>query len=124
MPNAGPHEPLPGSHVNGKLTLSENIADVAGISAAYDGYRAFYGGKEGPSAQGLTGDQRFFLSFGQIWRSKARQEALRNSLMTNGHAPGEFRADTVRNIDAWYAAFQVPATARLALTPETRVRVW
>lgn len=118
------YEPLPGVHVNGKLTLSENIADVAGISAAYDGYRAYYGGKEGPSAQGLTGDQRFFLSFGQIWRVKVRPAALRNSLMTNGHAPGEFRADTVRNIDAWYAAFGVPPSARLYLAPANRVRVW
>lgn len=118
------YEPLPGSRVNGKLTLSENIADVAGISAAYDGYRSLYGGKEGPSAQGLTGDQRFFLSFGQIWRVKVRPEALRNSLLTNGHAPGEFRADTVRNIDAWYAAFAVPLGGRLALAPEARVRVW
>ena len=118
------YEPLPGSHVNGKLTLSENIADVAGIAAAYDGYRAVYGGKEGPSAQGLAGDQRFFLSFGQIWRAKFRPEALRNSLMTNGHAPGEFRADTVRNVDAWYAAFAIPPTARLYLAPAARVRVW
>ncbi len=118
------YEPLPGSRVNGKLTLSENIADVAGIAAAYDGYRAVYGGKEGPSAQGLTGDQRFFLSFGQIWRSKIRPEALRSSLLTNGHAPGEFRADTVRNVDAWYAAFQVPPATRLYLAPEARVRVW
>ena len=118
------YEPLPGSHVNGKLTLSENIADVAGIAAAYDGYRAFYGGKEGPSAQGLTGDQRFFLSFGQIWRAKLRPEALRSSLMTNGHAPGEYRADTVRNVDAWYEAFAIPATGRLYLAPEARVRVW
>ncbi len=118
------YEPLPGAHVNGKLTLSENIADVAGIAAAYDGYRAVYGGKEGPAAQGLPGDQRFFLSFGQIWRSKVRPEALRSSLMTNGHAPGEFRADTVRNIDAWYAAFAVPPAARLFLAPEARVRVW
>ncbi len=118
------YEPLPGSHVNGKLTLSENIADVAGISAAYDGYRAFYGGKEGPSAQGLTGDQRFFLSFAQIWRVKARPEALRSSLMTNGHAPGEYRADTVRNVDAWYEAFSIPQGTRLYLAPEGRVRVW
>ena len=118
------YEPLPGSRVNGKLTLSENIADVAGIAAAYDGYRAVYGGKEGPSAQGLTGDQRFFLSFGQIWRSKVRPEALRSSLLTNGHAPGEFRADTVRNIDAWYKAFSVPQGTRLYLAPEGRVRVW
>ncbi len=118
------YEPLPGSRVNGKLTLSENIADVAGIAAAYDGYRAFYGGKEGPSAQGLTGDQRFFLSFGQIWRAKLRPEALRSSLMTNGHAPAEYRADTVRNVDAWYAAFAIPSAGRLYLAPEARVRVW
>ena len=118
------YEPLPGLHVNGKLTLSENIADVAGIAAAYDGYRAFYGGKEGPSAQGLTGDQRFFLSFSQIWRVKMRPAALRNSTLTNGHAPGEFRADTVRNVDAWYAAFGIPPSARLYLAPEDRVRVW
>ena len=118
------YEPLPGSRVNGKLTLSENIADVAGIAAAYDGYRAVYGGKEGPSAQGLTGDQRFFLSFGQIWRSKMRPEALRSSLLTNGHAPGEFRADTVRNIDAWYKAFAIAPEGRLYLAPESRVAVW
>jgi len=118
------YEPLPGMHVNGHLTLSENIADVAGISAAYDGYRASYGGKEAPSAQGFTGDQRFFVSFGQIWRGKYRPEALRRSLLTNGHAPGEFRADTVRNIDAWYAAFHVKPEAKLYLDPAARVRVW
>src|SRR5262249_5024688 len=87
------YEPIPGMHINGKLTLSENIADVAGISASYDGYRASYDGKEGPTAQGLTGDQRFFLSFGQIWRSKIRPEGMRFLLLTNGHSPGEFRAD-------------------------------
>jgi putative endopeptidase len=118
------YEPLPGSHVNGKLTLSENIADVAGLSASYDGYRRFYGDKPAPSADGLTGDQRFFLSFAQVWRSKQRPEALRNSLMTNGHAPGEFRADTVRNIDEWYAAFDVKPGEKLYLAPKERVRAW
>ncbi len=118
------YEPLPGSHVNGRLTLSENIADVAGLAAAYDAYRALYGGKPGPAAQGFGGDQRFFLSFAQIWRSKFRPEALRTSLMTNGHSPGMYRAAAVRNIDAWYDAFAVPAGARLALAPEARVRVW
>ena len=114
---------VPGGRI--RTTLDAGLqADVAGIAAAYDGYRAVYGGKEGPSAQGLTGDQRFFLSFGQIWRSKARPEALRSSLLTNGHAPGEFRADTVRNVDAWYAAFGVPPAARLYLAPQARVRVW
>jgi putative endopeptidase len=98
---------------------------VAGLSASYDGYRKAYGGKAAPTAQGLTGDQRFFLSFAQIWRSKFRPEALRASLMTNGHAPGEYRADTVRNIDAWYAAFDVIKPERkLYLPPAERVRVW
>ncbi len=118
------YEPLPGLHLNGKLTLSENIADVAGIAAAYDGYRAAYGGKEGPSGQGFSGDQRFFLSFSQIWRVKARPEALRVALQTDGHSPGPFRAATVRNVDAWYRAFQVPESAKLYLAPAERVQVW
>jgi len=118
------YEPLPGLHVNGKLTLSENIADVAGISAAYDGYRAASGDSRGAGAGGFTHDQLFFLGFGQVWRSQARPEALRSILMTNGHAPGEFRADTVRNVDAWYAAFDVGPGRRLYLAPEARIRVW
>ena len=118
------YEPLPGLHVNGKLTLSENIADVAGLSASYDAYRSAYGGKPAPSAQGFTGDQRFFLAFAQIWRSKQRPEALRNSLMTNGHAPGQYRADTTRNIDQWYTAFNVKPGETLYLAPKERVRAW
>jgi len=118
------YEPLPGVHVNGKLTLSENIADVAGISAAFDGYRKAYGDKSAPDLDGFTGDQRFFIAFAQAWRGKARPEALRSALMTDGHAPGEFRADTVRNIDAWYQAFDVQPGRKLYLAPEARVRVW
>ena len=118
------YEPLPGLHVNGHLTLSENIADVAGISASYDGYRSAYGDKPGPGADGFTGDQRFFLAFAQVWRRKQRPEALHSSLMTNGHAPGEYRADTVRNIDAWYEAFDVKPSRKLYLPPEARVRPW
>jgi putative endopeptidase len=118
------YEPIPGLHLNGKQTLGENIADVAGLSAAYDGYRAAYGGKEAPSAQGLTGDQRFFVAFGQSWRGKSRPETLRVIVMTDGHSPDEFRADTVRNIDAWYSAFNVTPGKRLYLAPEERVRVW
>jgi putative endopeptidase len=120
----GAYQPLPGRHINGKLTLSENIADVAGLSASYDGYRAAYGGKPAPPAGGFTGDQRFFLAFAQVWRSKMRPEALRNSLMTNGHAPGEFRADTVRNVDQWYDAFAVKPGQKLYLAPAQRVRIW
>lgn len=116
------YEPLPGLHVNGKLTLSENIADVAGVAAAYDGYRSAYPAT--PALDGFTGDQRFFIGFGQAWREKDRPEALRNQLMTDGHAPGEFRAASARNVDAWYAAFDVQPGQKLYLAPEARVRVW
>jgi putative endopeptidase len=116
------YEALPGLHVNGKLTLSENIADVAGIAAAYDGYRSAHG--QTPDLDGFTGDQRFFIGFGQAWRSKERPEAVRSQLMTDGHAPGQFRADTVRNVDAWYKAFDVLPGRNLYLDPEARVRVW
>ena len=118
------YEPLPGIHVNGKLTLSENIADVAGLSVAYDGYRNAYGGKPAPAAQGFTGDQRFFLAYGQSWRGLQRPESLRLQLTTDGHAPDEYRADTVRNIDAWYKAFNVQPGRKLYLSPQARVRVW
>ncbi|MBS1768903.1 MAG: M13 family metallopeptidase [Acidobacteria bacterium] len=118
------YEPLPGVHVNGKLTLGENIADVAGLSAAYDAYRVAYNGKEAPSKDGFSGDQRFFLAFGQAWRGKMRPQLLRAIIATNGHAPGEFRADTVRNLDAWYTAFGVKPGEKLYLAPESRVRVW
>jgi putative endopeptidase len=118
------YEPLPGLHVSGKLTLSENIADLAGLSAAYDAYRNAYGGKPAPAAQGFTGDQRFFLAFAQGWRNQTRPELLRLLLTTDGHAPDEYRADTVRNIDAWYQAFNVQPQRKLYLAPEARVRVW
>ena len=118
------YQPLPDMRVNGKQTLSENIADVAGVSAAYDGYRASLGGKEAAAAQGWSGDQRFFIRFGQIWRSKYREPALRRQLLTDGHAPGMYRADTVRNLDAWYQAFSVKPGQKLYLAPKDRVRIW
>ena len=118
------YKPFPDLSVNGKQTLGENIADVAGISAAYDGYRASLGGKPAPTQQGFTGDQQFFIAFGQNWGSKVREAALRRQLMTNVHAPGQYRADTVRNIDAWYSAFTVKPGEKLYLTPKDRVRIW
>ncbi len=118
------YEPLPGLHVNGKLTLSENIADVAGVSAAYDGYRAASASQAASSQDGFGGDQQFFLSFAQIWRRKQRPELTRGLVMGDGHSPGEFRADTVRNIDAWYPAFDVKEGEKLYLAPGARVRVW
>jgi putative endopeptidase len=118
------YEPLPGIHVNGKLTLSENIADVAGLSAAYDAYRAAYAGNPTPNATGFTNDQRFFIAYAQSWRAKMRPEFLRVLLQTDGHAPDQYRADTVRNVDAWYQAFNIQPGRKLYLPPEARVRVW
>ncbi len=118
------YEALPGLHVNGRLTLGENIADVAGLAAAYDAYRASLGGREAPVIDGLTGDQRFFIAFAQSWATKMRDEALRQRIATDGHAPGQFRALTVRNLDPWYQAFNVQQGQRLFLTPDQRVRIW
>jgi putative endopeptidase len=118
------YEPLPGLHVNGKLTLGENIADVAGLSAAYDAYHASLKGKAAPVIGGFTGDQRFFIAFAQSWASKMREEALRGRIATDGHAPGNFRALTVRNLDGWYRAFNVKPGDKLYLAPEARVRIW
>jgi predicted metalloendopeptidase len=110
--------------VNGQQTLAENIADVAGLSAAYDGYRASLGGKSAPAQDGFSGDQQFFLAFGQNWASKAREAALREQVVTDPHAPGQFRAATVRNIDAWYSLFHVQSGEKLYLAPAERVRIW
>jgi putative endopeptidase len=118
------YEALPGLKVNGKLTLGENIADVAGLSAAYDAYRASLGGKEAPVIDGFSGDQRFFIAYGQAWASKMREPTLRQRVLTDGHAPGQFRALTVRNLDAWYNAFGVKPGQKLYLAPEKRVKVW
>ncbi|HEX2624850.1 MAG TPA: M13 family metallopeptidase, partial [Sphingomicrobium sp.] len=118
------YEPFPGTHVNGKLTLGENIADVAGLAAAYDAYRASLNGKELPVIDGLTGDQRFFIAFAQSWATKMRDAAMKARIATDGHAPGQYRAQTVRNIDAWYKAFDVKPGDKLYLPPEKRVKVW
>ncbi len=118
------YKPFPDLSLNGKLTLSENIADVAGLAAAYDAYRASLGGKEGPTVGGFTGDQQFFISFAQTWRYKAREAAMRRQVLTNGHAPAPYRALTVRNLDAWYAAFDVKPGQALYLAPGERVKVW
>ncbi len=118
------YEPLPGLHINGKQTLGENIADVSGLQAAYVAYHKSLNGKDAPVIDGLTGDQRFFLAFAQTWRTKTRDAALRAQVVGNEHAPGQWRALTVRNIDAWYDTFDVKAGAKLYLTPEQRVKVW
>jgi putative endopeptidase len=118
------YEPFPGLHINGKQTLSENIADVAGVAAAYDGYKASLKGQPAPEQEGLTGDQQFFLAFGQAWASKAREAGLRQQVATDPHSPGQYRTYTVRNQDAWYPAFNVKPGDKLYLAPEERVRIW
>lgn len=118
------YKPFPDLAVNGKQTLAENIADVAGISAAYDGYHASLAGKSGPTQDGFAPDQQFFIAFAQNWGSKYREAALRQQVLTDPHAPSQYRADTVRNIDAWYAAFQVQPGDKLYLPPGDRVRIW
>jgi len=118
------YRPFPDLAVNGKLTLGENIADLAGLTAAYEAYRRSQGGRPAPKADGFTDDQQFFISFEQSWREKVREPALRNQVLTDGHAPGEYRALTVRNLDPWYSAFQVKPEQALYLKPEERVRIW
>jgi putative endopeptidase len=118
------YEPLPGVHLKGAQELGENIADVAGLSAAYDAYRMSLHGRAAPVIDGLTGDQRFFLAFAQAWRGKTREAALRQQIITDGHAPAAQRAETVRNIDAWYSAYGVKPGDRLYLAPADRVRIW
>ncbi|NJC06957.1 putative metalloendopeptidase [Sphingomonas kaistensis] len=118
------YEPLPGLHVNGKLTLGENIADVAGLAAAYQAYHDSLGGKPAPTIDGFSADQRFFIAYGQAWATKMREETLRGRIATDGHAPGQYRAQTVRNLDPWYGAFDIKAGQKLYLAPEQRVKVW
>jgi len=118
------YHPFPDITLNGEQMLSENIADIAGLNAAYDAYRLANGGKEGPAQQGLTGDQQFFVAFSQSWRTKVREATARQRAITDGHAPAEFRADTVRNMDSWYSAFDVKPGEKLYLAPADRVRIW
>jgi len=118
------YEALPGLRLNGEQTLGENIADVAGLQAAYTAYHRSLGGKEAPVIDGLTGDQRFFLAYAQAWRGKQRDAALRAQVIGDGHAPGRYRALTVRNIDAWYEAFQPKAGEALYLEPKDRIKIW
>ena len=118
------YRPFPDAAINGRQTLSENIADVAGLSVAHDAWRLSLRGPSAPSAPGFNGEQLFFLSFAQSWRQKIRPAELRQRLVTDGHAPAEYRADTARNLDAWYDAFGVKAGQKLYLAPADRVRIW
>ena len=118
------YEALPGLHINGQQTLGENIADVSGLTVAYLAYHKSLGGKPAPVIDRLTGDQRFFLAFAQSWREKTRDAATRAQVISDGHSPGNFRAQTVRNLDAWYDAFSPKPGEKLYLAPDDRVRIW
>ena len=118
------YEPLPGLHIKGGLTLGENMADLAGLALAYDAYHRSLGGKPAPVIGGLTGDQRFYLGYAQVWRIKFREPALRSQVISNEHSPGPFRTAEVRNVDNWYKAFGVKPGDKLYLAPADRVKVW
>ncbi|MCU0683669.1 MAG: M13 family metallopeptidase [Polyangiaceae bacterium] len=118
-------EPLPGLKINGRLTLGENIGDVGGLTVAYRAYQLSLAGQAAPVLDGFTGDQRFFLGWAQVWRSLSREPALRNQLLTDPHSPAMFRVNgVVRNLDAWYTAFDVKPGDALYLAPEKRIKIW
>jgi len=118
-------EPLPGLRLNGRLSLGENIGDLGGLSVAFEGYRLSLSGQSAPIIDGMTGEQRFFHGWAQVWRTLFREQRLRNQIMTGPHSPAEFRVNgVVRNIDAWYEAFGVKPGDQLYLPPEQRVRIW
>jgi putative endopeptidase len=118
------YQPFPELHLNGRQTLSENIADLAGLAAAHDAWQASLEGMPAPVVQGFSGEQQFFLGYAQSWRTKFREPMLRQLVVSDGHAPDAYRAQTVRNLDAWYAAFDVKPGQALYLAPKDRVRVW
>jgi putative endopeptidase len=118
------YRPFSDLGLNGALTLGENIADVAGLATAYDAYRLSLNGKEPPALEGFTADQRFFLGWAQNYRTRYREPVLRNLIMTDVHAPGPYRAATVRNVDRWYDSFAVMPGQKLFLPPDKRVKVW
>jgi putative endopeptidase len=118
-------EPLPGLKVNGRFTLGENIGDNGGLSVALLAYRLSLGGRPAPRLGNLSGEQRFFLGYAQVWRTHQREEALRNQVLTDPHSPAEFRVNgPVRNLAAWYEAFDVQPGNALYLPPEQRVTIW
>jgi endothelin-converting enzyme/putative endopeptidase len=118
--------PYPGVNLNGKLTLGENLGDLSGVEAAYAAYKK-YEAKHGeaPVIDGLTGDQRFFIAYAQAWQEKDREDAERQQILTDPHSPGKYRVNgIVRNVDAWYKAFNVQPGDKLYLPPEQRVHIW
>jgi putative endopeptidase len=117
-------EALPGHKVNGALTVGENIGDLGGLTIAYKAWRLSLGGKPAPVIDGMTGEQRFFYGWGQVWARKYRDAELISRLSTDPHSPSEFRANIVRNLPEFHQAFGVKAGDELHLPPEQQVQVW
>lgn len=119
------YEAAPGAFINPDLTMGENIADLAGLEVAYDAYHRSLNGKEAPVIDGLTGDQRFFLAFAQAWRDKAREDSTKQQVASDPHSPARWRIiGPVRNVDAWYKAFNVTPDSKYYIKPEARTRIW
>lgn len=118
------YEPIAGNFVNGRNSLGENIGDVGGLAMAYHAYKLSLNGKDAPVIDGVTGDQRFFLAWAQVWREKRTEQSMLSQLKGGTHAPGRYRALAPRNHDAWYEAFDVKPEDALYLAPEDRVRIW
>ena len=118
-------EVLPGAHINGDLTMGENIADLGGLLLALDAYHVSLGGKPAPMIDGMTGDQRVFLGWAQVWRGKYREDRMRQQLVTDPHSPPKYRVDVpIKNIDAFYEAFGVKPGDGMYVAPADRVRIW
>jgi putative endopeptidase len=118
------YKPFPDLSLNGKQTLSENLADVAGLAAAYDAYKAHLQGHAAPGQGGFTGDQEFFIAYSQSWADKQRDAALRDEVLTDTHSPGHYRALAVRNLNRWYEAFDIKPGDKQYLEPGDRVLIW
>jgi putative endopeptidase len=119
------YEAAPGVFINGELTMGENIGDMSGLEVAYEAYKISLGGKPAPVIDGLTGDQRFFLAFAQGWRGEQRDDAIKTQVASDPHSPRRYRViGPLRNLDAWYQAFDIGADSKFYIPPEKRVRIW
>jgi putative endopeptidase len=119
------YEAAPGVFINGDLTMGENIGDMSGLEVAYEAYKMALGGEPAPVVDGLTGDQRFFLSFAQAWRGEQRDDAIKTQVASDPHSPRRYRIiGPLRNLDAWYAAFDVKPGSKYYIPPDQRIRIW
>ena len=118
------YEPIPGTHIDGRFTLGENIGDLGGLNIALAAYRLHLGTEVAPVLDGFSSEQRFFLSFAQVWRGKTREQRQLALLKSDTHSPSRYRTYTVRNVDAWYDAFSVGPEHALYLAPDQRVSIW